>query len=159
MTEIDLGRKVNNEVTLRLERRGVKVTVVDKTIGYELRCAPPMPIDAEYARDLGYAAVTYLVAGGSGALVTIQGGEFAPIPFADLLDADGSGRRRPVDVTTESYQVARDYMVRLGPRDFTDPVWLTALAKAAGLDEDAFRAKFGRFVIAGSEELKERQRF
>jgi 6-phosphofructokinase 1 len=40
VTEVDLGRKVINEVTLRLERRGIKVSVVDKTIGYELRCAP-----------------------------------------------------------------------------------------------------------------------
>jgi 6-phosphofructokinase len=154
VTEIDLGRKVKNEIQVRLEQRGIKVTIVDKTIGYELRCAPPIPLDAEYARDLGYAAVTYLVEGGSGALVTIQGGEFAPIPFADLLDADGAGRRRPVDVLTESYQVARDYMVRLVPRDFANAAWVAALAKAAGLEEDAFRAKFGRFANASSEELK-----
>ena len=60
VTEIDLGRKVKNEVQMRLEQRGIKVTIVDKTIGYELRCAPPIPIDAEYARDLGYAAVMHL---------------------------------------------------------------------------------------------------
>jgi 6-phosphofructokinase 1 len=64
VTEVDLGRKVINEVTLRLERRGIKVSMVDKTIGYELRCAPPLPMEAEYARDLGYAAVRNLVAGG-----------------------------------------------------------------------------------------------
>lgn len=146
VTEIDLGRKVKNEVQVRLEQRGIKVTVVDKTIGYELRCAPPIPFDAEYARDLGYAAVTYLFDGGSGALVTIQGGEFTPIPFADVLDPGGAGRRRPVDVTTESYRVAREYMVRLGPRDFADPAWVSALAKAAGLDDDTFRARFGRWA-------------
>jgi 6-phosphofructokinase 1 len=144
VTEIDLGRKVKNEVQVRLEQRGIKVTIVDKTIGYELRCAPPIPFDAEYARDLGYAAVTYLLEGGSGALVTIQGGEFAPIPFTDVLDASGAGRRRPVDVTTESYHVAREYMVRLGPRDFEDAAWVGALAKAAGLDEESFRSRFGR---------------
>ena len=146
VTEIDLGRKVKNEVQMRLEERGIKVTIVDKTIGYELRCAPPIPLDAEYARDLGYAAVTYLINGGSSALVTIQGGEFTPIPFAAVLDPSGKGRRRAVDVTTESYQVAREYMVRLGARDFTDPEWVAALAKAAGLGEDAFRARFGRFA-------------
>jgi 6-phosphofructokinase 1 len=119
---------------------------MDKTIGYELRCAPPIPFDAEYARDLGYAAVTYLLQGGSGAVVTIQGGEFTPIPFADVLDPSGAGRRRPVDVTTESYQVARQYMVRLGPRDFTDPARVASLAKAAGLSESEFRARFGQFA-------------
>jgi ATP-dependent phosphofructokinase / diphosphate-dependent phosphofructokinase len=146
VTEIDLGRKVKNEVQLRLEQRGIKVTIVDKTIGYELRCAPPIPVDAEYARDLGYAAVTYLLQGGSGALVTIQGGEFTPIPFADVLDASGKGRRRAVDVTTASYQVARKYMVRLGPRDFLDATWAARLARAAGLDDDGFRTRFGRFA-------------
>ena len=146
VTEIDLGRKVKNEVQMRLEPRGIKVTIVDKTIGYELRCAPPIPFDAEYARDLGYAAVTYLQQGGSGAVVTIQGGEFTPIPFADVLDPSGAGQRRPVDVTTESYQVAREYMVRLGPRDFTDPARVASLAKAAGLSEAAFRARFGQFA-------------
>jgi 6-phosphofructokinase 1 len=153
VTEIDLGRKVKNEVQVRLEQRGIKVTVVDKTIGYELRCAPPIPFDAEYARDLGYAAVTYLRGGGSGALITIQGGEFTPISFTEVVDASGAGRRRPVDVTTESYHVAREYMVRLGPRDFTDPAWVVALANAAGVDADTFRARFGRFAKASFEEL------
>jgi len=148
VTEIDLGRKVKNEVQMRLEERGIKVTIVDKTIGYELRCAPPIPFDAEYARDLGYAAVVYLLKAGSGALVTIQGGEFTPIPFADALEPSGAGRRRAVDVTTESYQVARKYMVRLGPRDFSDAAWVTALARAAGLAEDDFRARFERFAHA-----------
>jgi 6-phosphofructokinase len=148
VTEIDLGRKVKNEVQMRLEQRGIKVTVVDKTIGYELRCAPPIPFDAEYARDLGYAAVNYLRNGGSGALVTIQGGEFTPIPFADALDPSGRGRRRAVDITTESYQVAREYMVRLGPRDFTNATWVAALSQAAGLAEDTFLARFGRFAHA-----------
>ena len=148
VTEIDLGRKVKNEVQMRLEQRGIKVTVVDKTIGYELRCAPPIPFDAEYARDLGYAAVTYLLGGGSGALITIQGGEFTPIPLADCLDPSGNGQRRAVDVTTESYQVARAYMVRLGPRDFDDDTWVGTLARAAGLAEDEFRSRFGRFALA-----------
>jgi 6-phosphofructokinase len=145
VTEIDLGRKVKNEVQMRLEQRGIKVTIVDKTIGYELRCAPPIPFDAEYARDLGYAAVMHLVAGGSGALITIQGGEFQPIPLEDVLDrATGKGRRRAVDVTTESYHVAREYMVRLGARDFADEAWLARLAAAGGLSVDDFRTRFSR---------------
>jgi 6-phosphofructokinase len=102
---------------VRLEKRGVKVTIVDKTIGYELRCAAPIPFDAEYARDLGFAAVRHLLNGGNGDLITIQGGEFLPLPFAEVVDpSSGRGRRRAVDVHTESYHVARDYMVRLGPR-------------------------------------------
>jgi 6-phosphofructokinase 1 len=147
VTEIDLGRKVKNEAQIRLEHRGIKVTMVDKTIGYELRCAPPIPYDAEYARDLGYAAVNYLLKGGSGAMITIQGGEFQPLPFSEVADpATGRGRQRAVDVDTESYQVARDYMVRLGPKDFTDDAWVRQLAEAAGLNQSEFRARFEKFA-------------
>jgi 6-phosphofructokinase len=150
VTEVDLGRKMKSEVQLRLERRGVKVTIVDKTIGYELRSAPPIPFDAEYARDLGYAAVQHLLAGGSGALVTIQGGEMRPIGFTEMTDtASGQGRRRPVDTTTESYQVARDYMVRLGPRDFEDAAWMAKLAEAGQLSVPEFRQRFEK-VVSGA---------
>ena len=143
VTEIDLGRKVKNVVQTRLEARGVKATIVDKTIGYELRCAAPIPFDAEYARDLGYAAVTYLLDGGEGAIITVEGGEARPVPFAEALDPEtGRGRQRFVDVDTESYRVARDYMVRLEAKDFEDPAWVARLAAAAGLEPDAFREHF-----------------
>jgi 6-phosphofructokinase 1 len=144
VAEIDLGRKVKSEVQARLERRGIKATIVDKTIGYELRCAPPIPYDAEYARDLGYAAFNHLYRGGTGAVITLQGGEFLAIPFAEVIEpATGGGRQRPVDVDTESYQVARDYMVRVGPKDFRDDAWVARLADCAGLSTAEFVSRFG----------------
>jgi ATP-dependent phosphofructokinase / diphosphate-dependent phosphofructokinase len=144
VAEIDLGRKVKSEVQARLERRGIKATIVDKTIGYELRCAPPIPYDAEYARDLGYAAFNHLSRGGSGAMITLQGGEFLAVPFAEVIEASsGRGRQRPVDVDTESYQVARDYMVRVGPKDFLDEAWVARLADCAGLAPAEFVSRFG----------------
>jgi ATP-dependent phosphofructokinase / diphosphate-dependent phosphofructokinase len=147
VTEIDLGRKVKSEVQARLERRGIKVTLVDKTIGYELRCAPPIPYDAEYARDLGYAAVRYLLGGGQGAMITIQGGEFEAIPFNEVVDlATGRGRLRLVDIETESYQVARDYMVRIGKKDFADEAWLGKLAEASNLSVQEFTERFGKLA-------------
>jgi 6-phosphofructokinase 1 len=147
VTEIDIGHKVKTEVQRRLEQRGIKVTIVDKTIGYELRCAPPIPYDTEYARDLGYAAVNYLLKGGPGAMITSQGGEARAVPFAEVVDqATGRGRRRAVDVDTESYQVARDYMVRLGPKDFQDQAWVAKLAAAANLSAEEFVARFGKFA-------------
>jgi len=146
VTEIDLGRKVKNDVQVRLEQRGIKVTIVDKTIGYELRCAPPIPYDAEYARDLGFAAVNYLLNGGSGAMITIQGGDFHPVPFDDIVDpVTGRGRRRPVDIETESYRVARDYMVRLGPRDFVSEAWVARLAEVSGLSKPIFLSRLWNF--------------
>jgi 6-phosphofructokinase 1 len=146
VAEIDLGRKVKNEVQIRLERRNIKVTMVDKSIGYELRCASPIPYDAEYARDLGYAAFNYLLRDGSNSMITIQGGEFQPVPFSQIMDAKtGRGRQRFVDVETESYRVARDYMVRIGARDFTDDATITKLADAGGLTRSEFVSRFGKF--------------
>jgi 6-phosphofructokinase 1 len=147
VAEIDLGRKVKSVVQSRLEKRGVKVTLVDKTIGYELRCAPPIPYDAEHARDLGYAAVKYLQAGGTGVMITMQNGEFTPVPFREVIDHQtGQGRLRSVDVTTENYRVARDYMVRLEPKDFADQSWLEQLGKASGLTVSDFQSHFAKFA-------------
>ena len=147
VAEIDLGRKVKSVVQSRLEKRGIKVTLVDKTIGYELRCAPPIPYDAEHARDLGYAAVKYLQAGGSGVMITMQNGEFTPVPFSEVIDhKTGRGRLRSVDVTTENYRVARDYMVRLEPKDFANEAWLAQLSGAAGLSVPDFKSHFAKFA-------------
>jgi 6-phosphofructokinase 1 len=147
VAEIDLGRKIKTALQARLDKRGVKITVVDKTIGYELRCKPPIPIDAEYARDLGYAAVCYLRDGGSGAMITLQAGEFSPIPLVDFIDpATGRGRQQAVDIDCDAYRVTRDYMVRLGPEDFRDESWVAELARAAGMSPTDFKSEFGRFA-------------
>ncbi|HWJ57823.1 MAG TPA: 6-phosphofructokinase, partial [Vicinamibacterales bacterium] len=72
MAEVNLARKVKVELQGRLLRRGVKVTITNKNIGYELRCADPIAFDAAYCRDLGYHAVRFLAGGGTGAMVTVQ---------------------------------------------------------------------------------------
>ncbi len=137
VTEIDLGRKVVNEVTLRLEKRGIKTSVVHKTIGYELRCATPLPMEAEYARDLGFAAVRRLAGGDGGAIATIQGDAPAFVPLSDV-------GRRPVDVTSDSYKVARAYMVRIERRDLEDDAKVAELAAAGGMPADELRRHFAR---------------
>ncbi len=149
VTEIDLGRKVINQVSLRLEKRGIKISIVDKTIGYELRCATPLPMEVEYARDLGYAAVHHLVDGSGGAIITIQAGVLRPVPLADCIDpTTGRGLRRAVDVTSDDYQVARAYMVRLEPADFADDTRVAPLARAGGLDPADFRRHFASLATA-----------
>jgi 6-phosphofructokinase 1 len=145
VTEIDLGRKVLNEVTLRLEKRGVKVSVVNKTIGYELRCAQPLPMEADYARDLGYAAVRHLVDGGGGVVVTTRAGAPRFVPLTECVDpATGRGRQRAVDVAGDNYQVARAYMVRIEKSDLADEAMVASLARAGGLAPDDLRSYFGR---------------
>lgn len=142
--EVDLARKVKAEVQGRLAGRGIRLTITNKNIGYELRCADPIPFDASYCRDLGYSAIRYLSAGGSGALVSIQGGRMVPIPFADIREPEtGRTRVRHVNVRSEGYRVAREYMIRLEPVDFADDYWLSKLAAAGNMTTDEFRDKFG----------------
>ena len=60
LAELELDRLLAKQVKDRFKQRGQNVTVEGKNIGYELRCAPPIPFDIEYTRDLGYSAVDYL---------------------------------------------------------------------------------------------------
>src|SRR5258707_8650579 len=59
--EIEFGRLMKDLLSARLEQIGLKTLLVDKDLGYELRCADPIPFDAEYTRDLGYGAVKFLL--------------------------------------------------------------------------------------------------
>src|SRR5438876_8625778 len=58
--EIEFGRMIKDRLTSQLEEMGLNVILIDKDLGYELRCADPIPFDAEYVRDLGYGAVKFL---------------------------------------------------------------------------------------------------
>jgi 6-phosphofructokinase 1 len=47
-----------------------------------------------------------------------------------------------VDITAQSYQIARQYMIRLSDEDFKDPVALGRCATLAGLSPEAFQSRF-----------------
>jgi 6-phosphofructokinase 1 len=146
-SEIDLGKIVKDETRKRLLKKGIKITIVDKNIGYELRCAPPIPFDAKYTRDLGYGAVKFLLSGGSGALISIQAGKMVPIHFDEILDPKtGRTRIRLVDIDTESYEVAEEYMIKLKKGDFEDPEQLEKLARTAHMMPEEFVAYFSKAV-------------
>ena len=143
IAELDLGRGIKKELEARLAGLGIKTTVVSKDIGYELRCADPIPFDIEYTRDLGYCAAKFLLEGGSNAMISLQGGQFVPVPFASLLDAaTGRTRVRTVDIRSTRYAIARRYMIRLRRDDFDNPQKLAKLARTAGLAPEAFRERF-----------------
>jgi len=143
LADVPLGTIVRDAVRNRLEAIGVDSVVHAKDIGYELRCAKPVPFDVDYTRTLGFGAVRYLVEGGSGALIALESGNVRPLSLADLLDPlTGRIRTRQVDLTTEAYRVARDYMVYLEPSDFTDVAKLAQLAAQTKLTPTQFRAQF-----------------
>ncbi|MEK6585496.1 MAG: diphosphate--fructose-6-phosphate 1-phosphotransferase, partial [Nitrospirota bacterium] len=84
MSEIDIGDVLRRELTKQLHQLGLSISLVAKNVGYELRCADPIPYDIEYTRDLGYCAAQYLLDGGTSAMVSIQNGRFTPIPFKQM---------------------------------------------------------------------------
>lgn len=142
LSEIQLGRIMKNFVKKSLEEMGIKITIVDKNIGYELRSADPIPYDIEYTRNLGYGAVRYLLRGGTGAMITFEEGHLRPIPFVELIDyKTGKVKIRKVDVTSENYEVGRKYMIRLEKEDF-EGERLKALASVVKMSEDQFKERF-----------------
>ena len=155
IAEVNIGEILKAQVARRLEDFGLKVTIVAKNIGYELRCADPIPADMEYTRDLGYCAARYLLAGGNAVMISIQGGEFVPIPFDQMLDPEtGRPHVRLVDVSSTRYRIARRYMLRLRRDDFEDAYELAKIAGVTGLTLDEFRQEFEYLIGAEPPQLK-----
>ena len=76
-------------------------------------------------------------------MVSIQDGRFTPIPFKQMVDpVTGRAKVRMVDITAQSYQIARQYMIRLSDEDLKDPVALGRYAALAGMSPEAFQNRF-----------------
>jgi ATP-dependent phosphofructokinase / diphosphate-dependent phosphofructokinase len=147
LAEINFGEILKAKVVAGLKRYGISTTVVAKNIGYELRCADPIPLDMEYTRDLGFYAAQYLEEGGSGVVIAVEGDHFKPLPFAENIDPQtGKTRLRMVDVSSERYRVARHYMIRLTRGDFEDLHQVAKLAATCGISLDEFRRDFQYLV-------------
>jgi 6-phosphofructokinase 1 len=148
IAEVDLGHVLKEAVQARLAGLGLKATIVAKDIGYELRCADPIPYDLEYTRDLGYCATKYLIEGGTAAMVSTQAGRFVAVPFSTMIDPEtGRTRVRLVDIHSTRYAIARRYMIRLRRDDFQHPELIAKYAAAAKLPVEEFRRQF-EYLIA-----------
>jgi len=146
LSEIQLGRVLKNFVKKNLEELGISITIVDKNVGYELRAADPIPYDVEYTRDLGYGAIRYLLKGGTGSMIVFDEGHLRPIPFVELFDFNsGRVKVRTVDTTSEGYEVARKYMIRLEREDLEGKS-LNGLAKVANMSPADFKKRFSYVV-------------
>jgi len=149
--EIEFGRMIKDRLATKLEELNLPVTLIDKDLGYELRCADPIPFDAEYTRDLGYGAVKFLrseEAGKFGAIISLVGGHLEPLPFSQMLNPKTMRMQtRRVNINGEGYECARRYMIRLDRRDFDSPKRLAHLASVAGMTSDQFRQRF-EYILA-----------
>ncbi|MCX6549660.1 MAG: diphosphate--fructose-6-phosphate 1-phosphotransferase [Acidobacteria bacterium] len=155
IAEVNIGEILKQQVTKRLREFGLNATIVEKNIGYELRCADPIPFDMEYSRDLGYAAAKFVLSGGNAAMVSMQGGRFVPIDFTSLIDAKtGRTRVRRVDIHSEHYAIGRSYMIRLKREDFQDAHETAKLAATCGVSLEKFRDEFEYLMAQEPARLK-----
>ena len=153
LSEIPLANILRREVERRFSQRGDPMSIVSTTLGYELRSAMPIPFDIDYTRTLGYGAVEFLLTSpkgpalANGGLVCLDHGRLQALTFAELRDPEtGRTRVRTVDLDSEHYVAARKYMIRLEPRDLTNPERLDRLAAAADQSPDDFQKDFGSAV-------------
>jgi len=141
--EINFSDVLKKELLKTLSAMGIKMTINNKEVGYEVRCAPPNAFDIEYTRNLGYGAFEFLRDGGTNALITIQNNQIVPIPFDQIIDpATKKTRIRMVNTHSIQYRIARQYMIRLEKKDFNPGIEFERLAVAAKMPPEEFRKRF-----------------
>ena len=148
--ELPLSAMVRRAVQQRFADAGKNIGMVDVTIGYELRCASPISFDIDYTRSLGYGAARLLLSEGTddrlenGGLIYLDGEKLSALSFDELRDPDtGRTRVRMVDTQSERYRVAREYMVRVQPRDMDVDGLVAKMAGYSNRSEEEIRERFG----------------
>ena len=150
LADLPLARILRTEVERRFKERGEAMDIVDLTLGYELRSAPPIPFDIDYTRTLGHGAVRFLLSDvpenkrtDRGAMICMVDSQLKAVPFEDMRDPKtGKTAIRMVDIDNLYYDVARRYMIRLEDSDLEDTELLAKLAKEAAMRPDAFKRRF-----------------
>lgn len=149
IAEIPFADVLKAKVEEQLRALGVDMTLVGKNIGYELRCADPIPFDVEYCKDLGFGAAEALLDDKSAVLVSLHRGKLETIPFDTIMDpTTGRMRVRMVDTTSDRYRIGRAFTVRLRTRDLDHAATLAGMAAVVKLTPEAFRARFERVAVA-----------
>jgi 6-phosphofructokinase 1 len=110
-SELELSSLLIPLLRDKCEQAGLDVSIRDKTIGYELRCAPPTPFDIEYTKFLGLGAAELIDKGTSGHMVIRSYDNLGSIPLSALIDGEKL-RARTVDLESDFYRVARSFMIR-----------------------------------------------
>ena len=150
LADLPFARILRAEVERRFAKRGEAMSIVDLTLGYELRSAPPIPFDIDYTRTLGHGAVRFLLSDSEensgivrGAMICTVDNRLQPVPFEDMRDANtGKTIVRMVDTDNLYYDVARRYMTRIEQSDLNDEEMLGKLAASASMQPTVFKNQF-----------------
>ncbi|MBN1264301.1 MAG: 6-phosphofructokinase [Anaerolineales bacterium] len=150
LSEINCGDVLKEELVNELKALGIKMRIVSKDIGYEVRCADPNAFDIDYTRSLGEAAIEFLINGGTNATITIQDDQLTPMPFDTMMDPNtGRTEVRMVKLNSFTYHSATKFMIRLTPDDANDPELLEKMVSLTNLSKDSFMTKYGYLMNKG----------
>ncbi|HBA55933.1 MAG TPA: hypothetical protein DCZ04_16160 [Syntrophorhabdus aromaticivorans] len=81
-------------------------------------------------------------------MIVVFEGRIRSVPFVDMLDSKGRVKVRKVDISSEVYEVARQYMIRLEEEDF-EGNRLKQLARISKMDPEAFKGRFS-YILSSS---------
>ena len=142
-SELPFGDLVAKRAQAGLAELGIDLSVIDKDVGYELRCAEPNAFDIAYTRDLGAGAAEALLEGATGVMITRDDDAIVRVPFAELLDpVTGRTRVRRVDVSSRTYATARLLQVFLEPGDLAPGELCDRLCATARRSAAELRARY-----------------
>ncbi len=142
-SELPFGDLVAKRAQAGMRELGHDLSVIDKDVGYELRCAEPNAFDIAYTRDLGAGAAEALLDGASSVMITREDDAIVRVPFADILDATtGQTRVRRVDVAGRIYATARLLQVHLEPTDLAPGALCDALCATSGRNPAELRERY-----------------
>ncbi len=149
LADVPLGYLLRCELERRFQTRNQKISMVTHMLGYELRSADPTPFDMSYCRTLGHGCIQLLHDQHEGRLgacmVTLIDAEIVPMTFESMVDPDTNRTRvRRVDTTSQQYNVARAYMIRLERADLDRPDSLKRLSEQGAMTPDTFRDRYQR---------------
>lgn len=147
LSEINFSDTLKKALRKDLKSLGLDARVVNKDLGYELRCADPIAFDIDYTRSLGEAAVEFLLKGGSHATITIQHDDIVPIPFDQMMDpVTGRTEVRTVKLDSFTYRSALKFMIRLKPQDAEDEMLLARMASFTNITVEEFKKRYGYLI-------------
>ena len=151
LSEINFSDILKGELHRTLKEIGINLRLINKDLGFELRCADPIAFDIDYTIGLGEAAVSFLLEGGTNATITIQRNQVVPIPFESMMDPrTGRTEVRRVKIDSFVYRSAYKFMIRLKPKNASDDGLLAQMASHTHLSPEAFRTRFGYLIGIGA---------
>lgn len=147
LAEVNFADVIKRMLASDLKDLGVQVKLVDKELGYELRCAAPIAYDIDYTRSLGEAAVTFLLDCGTNATISLQQNQIVPIPAETMMNpATGRTEVRLVNIDSFTYQSAYKFMIRLKPQHARDELLWARMAMQTRLSPEEFKARYGYLI-------------